>query len=146
MKKELTRWNKLPFFASFQDEMNRTLDNFCSQDISTGMEWKPAVDVIETESDITIKAEIPGTDPKDIDISITEDTLTLKGEKKEEKEKIGKCYHRIESSYGSFKRTINLPVSIEVDKVTAKGSNGLLEITLPKTEGSKTKKINIKVD
>ncbi len=146
MKRELARWNKLPLFASFQDEMNRTLDNFFSRETPTGTEWKPAVDVVETDSDITIKAEIPGIDPKDIDISITGDTLTLQGEKKEEKEKIGKCYHRVESSYGNFKRTINLPVSVDVDKVTAKGNNGLLEITLPKKEESKTKKINVKID
>ncbi len=146
MKRDLTKWGKLPIFSSFQDEMNKTLDNFFNRDTSIGTEWKPAVDVAETESEIIVNAEIPGIDPKDIDISIMGDKLTLKGEKKEEKEKIGKCYHRVESSYGSFKRVIDLPVSVDVDKVTAKGKNGLLEITLPKKEESKTKKINVKVD
>ncbi len=145
MKRDLTKWGKLPIFSSFQDEMNKTIDNFFNRELSFGTEWKPAVDVAETESDITVKAEIPGIDPKDIDISITGDKLTLKGEKKEEKEKVGKCYHRVESSYGSFKRVIDLPVSVDVEKVVAKGENGLLEITLPKKEESKTKKINVKV-
>jgi HSP20 family protein len=146
MKKGLTKWDKLPVFSSFQDEMNRVLDNFFSRETSYGMDWRPVVDVAETESDIIVKAEIPGIDPNDIDISITGDILTLKGEKKEEKENTGKCYHRVESSYGSFKRAINLPVSVDVDKVKAEGKNGLLEITLPKKEESKTKKINVKVD
>jgi len=146
MKKGLTKWDKLPVFSSFQDEMNRVLDNFFSRETSYGMDWRPVVDVAETESDIIVKAEIPGIDPNDIDISITGDILTLKGEKKEEKENTGKCYHRVESSYGSFKRVINLPASVDVDKVKAEGENGLLEITLPKKEESKTKKINVKVD
>ena len=146
MKKGPTKWDKLPVFSSFQDEMNMVLDNFFNRESSYGTDWRPKVDVAETESDITVKAEIPGIDPKDVDISITGDILTLKGEKKEEKENTGKCYHRVESSYGSFKRVINLPVSVDVDKVKAEGKNGLLEITLPKKEESKAKKINVKVD
>ena len=145
MKGDKSRKNKLPVFSSFQDEMNRVLDNFFNRGTSFGSDWRPAVDVAETENDIIVKAEIPGIDPKDIDISITGDNLTIKGEKKEEKEKTGKCYHRVESSYGSFKRTITLPVSVDIDKVTADGNNGLLEITLPKKEESKAKKISVKV-
>jgi HSP20 family protein len=146
VKKGLTKWDKLPVFSSFQDEMNRVLDNFFNRESSYGADWKPVVDVAETENEIVVKAEIPGIDPKDIDISITGDKLTLKGEKKEEKENTGKCFHRVESSYGSFKRVITLPASVDVDKVTAEGKNGLLEITLPKKEESKAKKINVKVD
>ncbi len=146
MKKGSTKWDKLPVFSSFQDEMNRVLDNFFNRESSYGTDWRPAVDVAETESDIIVKAEIPGIDPKDIDISITGDKLTLQGAKREEKENTGKCYHRVESSYGSFKRVISLPVSVDVDKVTAEGKNGLLEIILPKKEESKAKKINVKVD
>ncbi len=146
MKKGLNRWEKLPVFSSFQDEMNRVLDNFLSRETSYGVDWRPVVDVAESENDITVKAEIPGIDPKDVDISITGDTLTLKGEKREEKENTGKSYHRVESSYGSFKRVITLPASVDVDKVTAEGKNGILEIVLPKKEESRAKKINVKVD
>jgi HSP20 family protein len=146
MKKGSTKWEKLPVFSSFQDEMNRVLDSFFNRETSYGMDWRPVVDVAETENDITVKAEIPGIDPKDVDISITGDTLTLKGEKKEEKEDTGKSYHRVESSYGSFKRVITLPAAVDIDKVTAEGKNGILEITLPKKEESKAKKINVKVD
>ncbi|MHC4320924.1 MAG: Hsp20/alpha crystallin family protein [Planctomycetota bacterium] len=146
MKKGLTKWDKLPVFSSFQDEMNRVLDSFFNRESPYGTDWRPVVDVAETESDVLVKAEIPGIDPKDIDVSITGEKLTLKGEKKEEKENTGKCYHRVESSYGSFKRVITLPASVDVDKVTAEGKNGILEITLPKKEESKAKKINVKVD
>ena len=146
MKKGLTKWDKLPVFSSFQDEMNRVLDNFFNRESSYGADWRPVVDVAETENDIIIKAEIPGIDPKDIDVSITGDKLTLKGEKKEEKENTGKCYHRVESSYGSFKRVITLPASVDVDKVAAESKNGILEITLAKKEESKAKKISVKVD
>ncbi len=145
MKGDQKRRSKLPVFSSFQDEMNRVLDNFFNRETSFGSDWRPVVDVAETENDIVVKAEIPGIDPKDIDISITGDNLTIRGEKKEEKEKTGICYHRVESSYGSFKRTISLPVSVDIAKVTAEGSNGLLEITLPKKEESKAKKISVKV-
>ncbi len=82
MEGDLKRKNKLPEFQSFQNEMNRMLDNFFNRETSFGSDWKPAVDVAETESDIIVKAEIPGIDPKDIDISITRDNLTIKGEKK----------------------------------------------------------------
>ena len=146
MKKGLTKWDKLPVFSTFLDEINRVLDSFFNRESPYGTDWRPVVDVAETDSDITVKVEIPGIDPKDVDISITGDVLTLKGEKKEEKENTGKCYHRVESSYGSFKRVITLPASVDVDKVTAEGKNGILEITLPKKEESKAKKINVKVD
>ena len=146
MKKGLTKWDKLPVFSTFLDEINRVLDSFFNRESPYGTDWRPVVDVAETESDVLVKAEIPGIDPKDIDVSITGEKLTLKGEKKEEKENTGKCYHRVESSYGSFKRVITLPASVDVDKVTAEGKNGILEITLPKKEESKAKKINVKVD
>jgi len=138
MTRELTRW-------AFQDEINRTLDNFFKREISFGAGWSPDIDVAETDNDITVKAEIPGIDPKDIDISITGDTLTIKGEKKESKEEKSKSYHHIERSYGSFSRTINLPTRVITDKVAAKNNYGVLEITLPKKEESRTKKIAVKV-
>ncbi len=144
MKKELTRWNRSPLFAALCDDMNRMLDNFWDES-SIGMGWTPDIDIIETDNEIIVKAEIPGVDPKDIDISITDDTLTIKGEKKEEKVDKGKSYQRVERSYGSFTRTIDLPSHVKTDKVKAKGHQGILEITLPKTEKTRTKKIPVNV-
>ncbi len=143
MKKELTRLNRSPLFSSFQDELNRTLDNFWHKN-SFGMEWSPDIDIAETDNNIIVKAEIPGVDPKDIDISITGETLTIKGEKQKEKEETGETYFRIERSYGSFTRTIDLPSKVMTDKVEAKEHLGVLEITLPKMERAKTKKIAVK--
>lgn len=145
MSRELTRWGKFPLFSSFQDEVDMMLNSFFERGTSFGMGWSPDVDIVETDDNIIVKAEIPGIDPKDIDISIMGDTLTLKGEKKEEKKESGKCYHRIERSYGSFTRTIDLPSAVMTDKVKAKDHNGVLEIMLPKVEKSKAERIPIKV-
>ena len=144
MTKDLTKRDKFPLFSSLQEDMNKMLDNLWRKS-SFGMGWSPNIDIAETDNNVIVKAEVPGLDPKDIDISISGNTLTIKGEKKEEKEQKDKFYHRIERSYGSFKRTIDLPVSVAIDKVEAKGNNGILEITLPKMEKAKTKKISVNV-
>jgi len=145
MKKEPTKWGRLPIFSSFQEEMNRTLDNFFKRETPFGMGWSPDIDISETDNDIIVKAEIPGVNPKDIDISIMDNKLTIKGEKREEKEDKGKSFYRVERSYGSFTRTIDLPSHVITDKVKAKGHQGILEITLPKTEKTRTKKIPVNV-
>ena len=143
MKRELTRWNRTPLFTALHDDMSRMLENIW--DTKTfGMEWNPSIDIAETDNDIIVKAEIPGVDPKNIDISIVDDTLTIKGEKKEEKEDKGKSYHRVERSYGSFARTITLPAHVKTDEVEAKNHQGVLEITLPKMEKTRAKKITVK--
>jgi len=95
-------------------------------------EWLPALDLSETKSDLVVKAEIPGIDPKDIDISLTNDLLTIKGEKKQEREEKEENYHFIERSYGSFTRSIKLPREVQSDKISASYKNGLLTVTLPK--------------
>jgi HSP20 family molecular chaperone IbpA len=98
----------------------------------------------ETNDSIIVKAELPGVDPKGVDISISGDNLTIKGEKTEEKEEKGKHFHRVERSYGSFSRTISLPKSVNIDAVRAEYKNGILEINLPKIEEAKAKKIEVK--
>lgn len=110
--------------------------------------FTPQVDVTENDKEIKISAELPGMDEKDIDVSLQNDMLTIKGEKKEEKEDKGKDYYRMERSYGSFIRTIPLPVEVETDKVEAKFKKGVLSITLPKTAQAvaETKKIEVKVE
>jgi len=142
MKRELARWNRSPLFTALHDDMNRMLDNFWDTN-SLGMEWIPSIDIAETDNEIIVKAEIPGVDPKKIDLSIKDNMLTIKGEKKEEKEEKGKMYHRVERTYGSFIRTIDLPAHVKTDEVEAKDHQGVLEITLPKMEKAKTKKIEI---
>jgi len=145
MNKGLVKWERMPLFSTFQDEMDSMLDNFFGRETSFGTGWNPDIDIAETNDSIIVKAEIPGIDPKDIDISITGDTLAIKGEKKEEKEDMSKCFHRIERSYGSFTRTIRLPESVNADKVKAEDHHGLLVITIPKTEKARAKKISVNV-
>jgi HSP20 family protein len=108
--------------------------------------FTPRVDVSETDTEIKVSAELPGMEEKDIDVSLTRDTLTIKGEKKEESEEKGKDYYRMERSYGSFTRSIPLPVEVNTDKVEATFKKGVLDITLPKTAKAigETKKVAVK--
>lgn len=140
-------------FSILRKEMDSLFDNFYRGfDLSTFEsrlgDFSPKVDVTENDKEIKISAELPGMDEKDIDVSLQNDTLTIKGEKKEEKEDKGKDYYSMERSYGSFSRTISLPLEVETDKVEAKFKKGVLSITLPKTAKAvaETKKIIVKVE
>ena len=106
--------------------------------------FTPAFDVSETESELTVKAELPGMDEKEIDISLSDGMLTIKGEKKHEKEEEKKCYHTVERRYGAFSRTMRLPSEVEAEKVDATYRDGVLKVTLPKSETAKARKIEIK--
>jgi HSP20 family protein len=141
-------------FNSVQQEMNRVFEDFF-----TGFQWPmpvgegknvfdPRLDVTETEKELSITVELPGMDEKDIDLSLSNNALTIKGEKKEEKENRTHGHYRIERTYGSFQRTIPVPCEIESDKVEATFKKGVLSITLPKNQQEKCagKKINIKLE
>ncbi|GAB6888452.1 Hsp20/alpha crystallin family protein [Desulfothermus okinawensis JCM 13304] len=103
----------------------------------------PAVNISENEKEVKVRAELPGLDPKDVELTIQNNTLILKGEKKLEEEEKKDNFHRIECSYGSFYRSIPLPTEIDESKVSAKFKNGVLEIRLPKKEEARGKKIPI---
>jgi HSP20 family protein len=107
-------------------------------------EWLPAFDVTENEKEYTVTAELPGMDIKDIDVTLSDGILTIKGEKKQEHEDKGKGYHRIERQYGSFHRSFRIPGKIKPDNIDANYKDGILRLTLPKTEESETKKIEVK--
>jgi HSP20 family protein len=107
--------------------------------------WAPPVDIYETENDIVLKAELPGVDPKDVEVKVEDNTLYLKGERKFEKEVRNESYHRVERSYGSFARSFSLPNSISTDKVKAEFKDGLLTLTLPKREEAKPRTVKIDV-
>ena len=126
-------------FSRLRQEMNRIFEDFDSDFWLEPFENKlrgffnPRVDISETDKEIKITAELPGMDDKDIDVSLNKDSLTIKGEKKEEKEENSKDYHRSERSYGSFSRTISLPAEVDTDKIKADFRKGLLTVMLPKT-------------
>ena len=125
------------FFKGFE------LEPFFGPDISS---YSPKVDVKESEKEIKVLAELPGMDEKDINVTLNRDSLTLRGEKKEEKEDNDKGYHRLERSYGSFCRTIPLPVEIESDKVSASYKKGILTVTIPKSKKAIEEKKKIKIE
>ena len=107
-------------------------------------EWMPPFDVSETEGEIIVKAELPGMKVEDIDITITDGLLTIKGERKMEKEDKQENYHRIERQFGSFSRSLNLGLKVEAEGIDAGYKDGVLTVTLPKTEEDKPKKIEVK--
>jgi HSP20 family protein len=108
------------------------------------MEWAPAVDVSETADQVVIKAEVPGMEAKDIDISLAGDVLTIKGEKKSEREEKKENYHLVERTYGSFSRSLKLPTAVDADKIEASYKQGVLTVSCPKKEEVKPKAIEIK--
>ncbi len=146
---ELAPWKPFRELERMRREMDRLWDTFFERRPSRGeevAEWLPSLDVSETKNDYVVKVELPGLEPKDIDISLTNDVLTIKGEKKQEKEEKEENYHLIERSYGSFTRSVRLPSQVQSDKINATFKNGVLKVTLPKTEEAKKKEIKIKVE
>ena len=130
--------------ATLREEMDKIWNRFFGEWPGTESfrgEWAPSLDVSETTENILVKAEVPGMDAKDIDISLANDVLTIKGKKEQEKEE---NYHRTERSYGSFSRSIRLPHEVQSDKIKASYKDGVLKITLPKSE--EVKEIKIKVE
>lgn len=133
-----------------RNEINRLFDSFFP-DFPWGGEaeagsWAPRVDIAETNGELVVAAELPGMARDDVSIRIENNVLTLKGEKKHEEEKKGTNYHRIERSYGTFSRSFSLPSTVDTSKVKAAFKDGVLTITLPKTEEAKGKEIPIEVE
>jgi len=154
MAQELSIWRPFRELAPMRDfdrmrrEMDRLWDSFFERGpraVETG-EWYPSLDVAETKNDIVVKAEVPGMDQKDIDISLSDGVLTIKGEKKQEREEKDENYHLVERSYGNFARSIRLPSEVMTEKINASYKNGVLKILLPKSDEAKKKEIKIKVD
>ncbi len=148
MAGELMEWKPFREVSRLRREMDRLWEDFFGPGRlglrPFEMEWAPPVDVSETAEQVVVKAEVPGIDPKDISVSLSGDLLTIKGEKKSEREEKKESYHLVERSYGSFSRAVRLPVSVNADKIEAKYDKGVLTITCPKKEEVKPKAIEIK--
>lgn len=134
-------------FGSLQREIDRVFDSFTrswpSPDFRT-TDLAPSMDIAETDKDIEITAELPGLEEKDVQVNVADDVLTIKGEKKAEKEEKNKNYHRIERSYGSFYRSLQLPSGVNSDAIKATLKNGVLKVTVTKPAASQPKKIEVK--
>jgi HSP20 family protein len=109
-------------------------------------DWTPALDVTEGKDTITVRAELPGVDPKDLGVSLEGDLLTIKGEKEHKKEDKDERQHRVERSWGAFMRSVRLPAPVDGSKVTAAFKHGVVTVTLPKTPGAKGTSIPIKAE
>jgi HSP20 family protein len=151
----ITRWRPFRDMVSIQDEVNRLFDDFFGRSVGSigplarpewEVAWSPSVDVSETKDNVIVNAEIPGMSKEDVKVSVQDNILTLSGEKKQENEEKNANYHRIERTYGSFRRSFTLPTPVESDKVKATYKDGILRITLPKTEEVKAKEIPISIE
>jgi len=140
----LTRWDP---FRDLQERMNRMFEDtgrgWRSEEPSSTTTWSPAVDIYETDHEILVQAELPGVDRKDISLHLEKNVLTLKGERRFEKETKQENYHRIERAYGGFSRSFAIPATVEEDKIRADYKDGILKIALPKKEQVKPKQIQI---
>jgi len=147
----IVRWDPFRDLMTLQDRMNRLFDQTMSRtraDEEEGMTvstWSPAVDIFETADSIVMKAELPGVSRANIDIQVRDNTLTLKGERKFEREVKEENYLRIERSYGAFQRAFSLPTVVQQDKIKAVFRDGVLEVTMPKAEEAKPKQVKIEV-
>jgi HSP20 family protein len=142
---ELARWNVYNDFPTgvqfFQDTINRLLN-----DQNQVRPWSPAVDILETETELIFKVDAAGVSQTDIDVQLENGTMTLKGERTFEKDDKVKGYHRIERSYGAFARSFTLPDTVDPEGVRADYASGVLTITLPKKELAKPRAIKVNVD
>jgi len=145
----IVRWDPFRDLISIQDRMNRlfeqTLARTREEEGIAASTWMPAVDIYETPDQVVMKAELPGLTREDIEINVRDNTLSLRGERKFEKEVKEENYLRIERAYGSFQRSFTLPATIQQDKIKAVFKDGVLEVSLPKAEEARPKQIKIDV-
>lgn len=141
----LTRWDPWRELVRMQEELGRVFDDRWSLRSGESVGWTPAVDIYEDEEALTLRFELAGVEPKDVDIRFENGTLTLKGDRKLELEEKRDNYHRIERQYGSFTRGFSLPATVDAEKIKAESKNGVLVVTLPKKPEAKPKSIQVKV-
>ena len=156
--KELVKVEPAKSLSPFE-EMERRFEEFFKRPFSSvGPTWlprlrmpeleelAPSVDILEEGGDVVIKAELPGIKKEDIDVKLTDNTITISGEKKKEEKVEKKDYYRMERSYGSFTRSFGLPSEVQTDKVKAQFKDGILEIRVPKTEEAKQKEKKVLIE
>ena len=142
----LTRWDPLHQLTRLQEDLNRSFgDERMLFRAGESVGWTPACDIYEDGEEIVVRAELAGVEPKDVDVRFENGVLTLKGERKLEKEDQRENYHRIELSYGTFTRAFSLPASIDAEKIRADSKHGVLLVHLPKKPEAKPKSIQVKV-
>ena len=145
---ELVPWRPFGELSSFRKEMDRLWDRFVGETPlarTFGEAWSPSVDISETKDSLIVKADLPGLEAEDVNVSISGEVLTIKGEKKAEEEEKDEHYHCVERYSGSFQREFRLISGVKADKIEATFDKGVLRVTLPKVEEAKKKEIEVKV-
>ncbi|KRT77347.1 MAG: Heat shock protein Hsp20 [Armatimonadetes bacterium CSP1-3] len=146
----IRRWDPFDELTSLRESMERLFDDlFTTRRPGRALApalWEPAVELFETEGDVVFRAEMPGIDPQQVDVTVTEDTLTVKGEARTEQEQKGRNYYRRELRYGSFERAVGLPASVQADQAKATCRQGILEVRIPKAERGRAKSIKVEVE
>ena len=143
----MIRWNPFGEMARMRNEIDRLFEDAFSAPAGTwerNAVWGFPLDVTENDDTFTVKAAVPGMNPEDLDITISDNVLTIKGEMKEDKEIKEETYHLRERRFGQFTRSVTLPMPVNADKIEAVNENGVLTLTLPKAESTKPKKIEVK--
>jgi HSP20 family protein len=148
----IVRWEPFRDLVSLQERMNRMFDEsfrgvgrMGEDEWSLGGSWAPAVDIYEKDGNIVLKAELPGIDPKKVDVRVENNVLTLRGERKFEEEVKKDNFHRVERAYGTFTRSFTLPTVVDTDKIKGEFKDGVLKLTLPTKEEAKPKQIQVQV-
>jgi HSP20 family protein len=138
--KDLDRWFDDIFFRPF------TPFSFPRLRMTAAQEVMPDVDIFESDGDVVMKAELPGMKKGDIEVKLTDGTITISGEKKQEEEVKKKDYYKVERTYGSFCRTFSLPTEVKADKAKSTFKDGVLEVRMPKSEEAKSKEVKVKIE
>ena len=146
----LARWSPFREMERMQREMDRLFNGGLAafgrgEEAMTISEWAPCVDITEDNKEFVVEAELPEVKKEDVKVTVEDDVLTIRGERKAEKEETGKKYHRIERSYGSFERSFTLPEAADAGKISSEFKDGVLTVHLPKNSNGKRKAIEIKV-
>jgi HSP20 family protein len=140
----MTRWEPFRDLARMQDEMSRMFDDRLYR-AGESVGWTPACDIYEDEEGLSLRFELAGVDPKDVDVRFENGVLTVKGERRLEREDKRENYHRIERSYGTFTRSFSLPATVDAERIKAESRHGVLTIVLPKKAETKPRAIQVKV-
>lgn len=141
----LVRWDPARELDSLQGDMNRLFDRFFDGRGTNGgsRRWVPAMDLVETDADLVLRADLPGMSKEDVEIEVKDNVLTVSGERRSESEEKGEGFHRVERSFGRFSRALTLPRGVDADRVNAEFTDGVLEVRIPKPEETKPTRIEI---
>lgn len=152
--RNITRWEPNNQLATFSNQMDRLFDEMMGRGLRRSLDegsslrgsWAPAIDIREGKDSLEIVADLPGLKPEDVEVTVENGVLSIRGERRLEETTEGESWHRVERTYGAFERTFSLPNSVDVEQIQARFKNGEMRLVLPKREESKPRSVSIEVD